>query len=42
MQVSTHPGHSCPWAQSGVSNGRPKAFLLLLPVVKEEKSLVLP
>lgn len=42
MQVPAHPGLSCPWAQSGVSNESPKALLLLVPVVKEEKSLVLP
>lgn len=35
-------GLSCPWTQRGVSNGSPKTLLLLLPVVKEEKSLVLP
>lgn len=28
--------------QGGVGSGSPKALLLLIPVVKEEKSLVLP
>lgn len=36
------PRLSCPWTQSGVSDGSPKAVLLLVPVVKEAKSLVLP
>ena len=41
-EVSPRPWLSCPWTWRGGSKLSPKALPLLVPVVKEEKSLVLP